>query len=550
MATSSETAQRKEALIRRLPLLGFLLLAFVVLRTFGDYGVSWDEYFRWQGGEHKLLYYQSILDGDWETVREIRNQSDHYPGLFDLSLAVFRRAVPLSVPDSGHLWVALFGLVGVVGTYLAGKEIGGRWLGLLAAFFLVCTPRFWGHLFINPKDMPFAATFILAIWALLRVLGRPERISWASALLFGGLAGCCMAVRIGGWLLFCYAGLFLGLQVLWSWRNENWQKGVLIRETLKLTRWLVVAAVPALLILLAFWPNAHRNPFEATAGSLAKVSSFGWRGKLFFNGSYFEPGDIPAHYLPQMLLVTLPDYFYILLLSGIAVAICWRERLAGFIASRHAGLLAALAFSALFPIAYIIVRGSTVYDGIRHVLFVVPLVAIMSSYVALAAYRCFQEINPRIGIAWLSILSIAVGVTVFDMVRLHPYQYTYFNRLSGGLPAADNVHDVEYWGTAYREAVDIILADVPQPRGPVKVAILPSSKAIFAQHDVLPQPPIAMVAFFLPEPFTLVGPDDNPDYRIGIHRFGFNEMLSGETVGVIERDGVEFARVVRTPNDR
>src|SRR5690606_31272027 len=123
---------------------------------------------------------------------------------------IARRVSPLNLVETGHLWTALFGFAGLVGVFLLGRELGGRWTGLTAAALLALTPCYWGHLFINPKDIPFAAAFALAMWALLRVLGRPERMHWRSALLFGVTAGACMSTRVGGLLLFCYAGLFLG----------------------------------------------------------------------------------------------------------------------------------------------------------------------------------------------------------------------------------------------------------------------------------------------------------------------------------------------------
>jgi hypothetical protein len=40
----------------------------------------------------------------------------------------------------------------------------------------------------------------------------------------------------------------------------------------------------------------------------------------------------------------------------------------------------------------------------------------------------------------------------FRMMALHPYEYIYFNDLSGGLTNAEGRFETDYWGAAYREA--------------------------------------------------------------------------------------------------
>lgn len=40
------------------------------------------------------------------------------------------------------------------------------------------------------------------------------------------------------------------------------------------------------------------------------------------------------------------------------------------------------------------------------------------------------------------------------MIALHPYEYIYFNRLSGGLVAAENQYETDYWGLSVREAME------------------------------------------------------------------------------------------------
>jgi len=333
----------------------FLVAAtLIAIGSVFDYGISWDEYFRWQGGEQKYAYYSALLAGDWEAASEFRAVGDKYPGLFDLSLAVLRRVSPFGAVETGHLWSVVFGLMGIGGAMALGRALGGPWTGLATGILLVAFPRYRGHMFINPKDIPFAAMFVWAMWGLVRVLGGEQRLTWRSALLFGALAGCAMAVRIGGLLMFCYGALFLGLETLWRWRAAGWAPSSLIGSTMRLVGWLFTAAVPALLILILFWPNAHRNPFAATANTLSEVTSFGWEGKVLYRGELLRAVDIPWHYLPTWIAIATPlVWYYIAMVGLILLGIQWKRSSKWTEAEQRTGVRAlAVAFGALFPVLY------------------------------------------------------------------------------------------------------------------------------------------------------------------------------------------------------
>src|ERR1035441_1240386 len=49
------------------------------------------------------------------------------------------------------------------------------------------------------------------------------------------------------------------------------------------------------------------------------------------------------------------------------------------------------------------------------------------------------------------------------MVRLHPYQYTAFNLLSGGVRGAQDKYMLDYWGLAFKQAADELRTRLPPP---------------------------------------------------------------------------------------
>jgi hypothetical protein len=63
------------------------------------------------------------------------------------------------------------------------------------------------------------------------------------------------------------------------------------------------------------------------------------------------------------------------------------------------------------------------------------------------------------------------------MVRLHPYEYTYFNRLAGGVAGAQGRYMLDYWGLSLKQASQALATKIaadklPKPDGrPWKLAV-------------------------------------------------------------------------------
>lgn len=527
----------------------FLVIAgLLALWTVPDYGLSWDEVFRTNGGEEKLDYYRALFAGDSEVAAELRKEGDRYPGLFDLSLAVLRNISPMDEVTTGHLWTASFGLLGLLGTVLLGRLVGGPWVGLIAGLLLAICPRYWGHMFINPKDIPFAATFVFGLWAFFRGCSFAEGPKLGSALWFGLAAGACMAVRIGGLLLFCYAGLFFGVWVLWQGYRERWSVEQIARTGVRRLTWIGVAALVAFPILFIFWPNIHSNPFVTVGSTLEGVTNFGWEGFVLFRGELLPSAQIPWTYLPVWLLIGLPEIWLLIPIIGLGVLLrnLKQQGFTAAISGKHAGSLMVLAFVVLFPPLYIIFKGSTVYDGFRHILFILPPLAVLLSLIGASILRATT--NRSRWLLWISAVAVGLLMPLLQQFRLHPYQYIYFNYPALILEDASENFDTDYWGTAYREATDRFVEwayknDAVKEGEPVRLAMIPPYERIFERFGKVVVPPPALVQVFLPQGFQLVHPTQNPDFYLAITRNGFSEMLPGETIIEIKRAGVLLARV-------
>ncbi len=151
------------------------LLAVIVLLTFRDYGISWDEEIQSQYGQAILDYYASFFVD--RRFKEIFNLY-LYGGMFDGLAAFFNAYTPVNIYETRHLLNAAFGLLGLWGTWRLGRFMGGGRVGLAALVLLTLTPMYYGHMFNNPKDIPFAAG---VVWTLYYMAKTFRRVSVRSA---------------------------------------------------------------------------------------------------------------------------------------------------------------------------------------------------------------------------------------------------------------------------------------------------------------------------------------------------------------------------------
>ena len=176
----------------------------------------------------------------------------------------------------------------------------------------------------------------------------------------------------------------------------------------------------------------------------------------------------------------------------------------------------------------------------RHVLFIVPIIA------ATLGVLCIEILKiPKIRVIGACILGLFSCLQAMDIARLHPYSYTYFNKLSGGLSSAGYRFESDYWGTAYREAIESLGEKIPRKKSqlPWRITMEPPLEQlveIFGK-PVVPHP--ALVEPFLRDDFILVGGHEKPEFYIATTRNRYNEMRAGDSVVSIHRDGITLAEV-------
>jgi hypothetical protein len=132
------------------------------------------------------------------------------------------------------------------------------------------------------------------------------------------------------------------------------------------------------------------------------------------------------------------------------------------------------------------------------------------------------------------ILALIAGIAspVTDMMRVHPYEYTDYNHIAGGVKGAQRNFMLDYWGLSLKQASQGLVAYVAQrhetpPHGTWTVAVCG------------PHPP-AVVA--LGPAYTTTWDPKGADFAMMLGVF-YCAKFNAPVVTEIVRDGVLYARV-------
>ncbi|MBZ5714517.1 glycosyltransferase family 39 protein [Nannocystis pusilla] len=426
-----------------------------VLCTFRHYGVTWDEAWHLEYGRRISKWYTSgFSDTDALTYRI----NYLYGGGYDLLGAIFRAiALPMERFTAIHLLGGLVGVLGLVGTWKLGRALAGPRAGLLALVMLTLHPVWWGHMFNNPKDSPFAVAYAWSLYFMVAAIAELPRPSRATLAKLAAAIGLALSVRIAGLILLCFLALVLALFAAHAgWLRRSWAAlAAHVRRALTIGAGVTAGAWAVMLI---GWPWAQLDPLTRPFVALRRMSSFdAHQRKMPFADEYLWNYEIGWEYLPHYFGFQTPELVLIMLAIGTAWGVAALLRRGGRAELVRPALALLLVGMAIFvPPIYAVYKGSPLYDGYRHFLFVVPPMVALAAVTIEALVGRLRRRWAR-GIAWAVTMALLVDLLV-QMVHLHPQEVVYFNRFIGGVAGAIGRYDTDYYGNTNPEAMKALQA--------------------------------------------------------------------------------------------
>lgn len=431
-------------------------LAYLALCVAGalQTGASWDEFEHRLSGELTLDFYRTLGAERGATTY----WTNYYGSFHALVGAAAERLFPsLAWPSARHLGTVAFAVLGFLYTVRLARLLAGPWAGFLAAVLLATTPRWTGDAMFNPVDIPAGAMYVVGLYTLARIAGAPERASFGAWARFGLAAGLTLSVRAIGLLLFFYAGL-----ALVAWVLLARPRGAALRtEGARVVAGFALATAVAAVVALALWPRLLVEPIVTLEDTLLRTNSYPWPGSVLFGGRYYSARELPSSYLAVWFGISTPLACLLGLGLGAVSARTWLP----FERGAWARTLL-VVFALLFPPGYATLQRATIYDGIRHFLFLLPPLVVLAAAGWSAALTRSARLGRRVPLAVAALLAAMVAEPVLWYVRSHPYQYTYFNPLVGGLARASHGYDTDYWGLSLRSAAETLTEYRRQILGP------------------------------------------------------------------------------------
>jgi hypothetical protein len=532
-----------------------LIILSIGLLTVDRYGINWDEQ---PGVEMVKNHLEYVLSGE-QLGPTTRNHGFIFNAISEvlftlqdwLNHLLFNK--PLSSPlpiNQGeqtldlpslyarlqfkHVFIFLFSLLAYIGvagivTILAGLEFSGLGVIILALF-----PAFWGHSFFNHKDIPFAAIFTLATFLGACLLDRyikaedtPKNTLIADSILYGILVGLVTGTRIAGCFLLFFLIITHLLLIFPRWQAKTLSIWQLYRYPYGLI--FLYWALTTLLVYPASWYHSL-TPIGWFVQALTSMSKFQpWDNRVLFDGQSIPGRSLPWYYLPKTLSLTTPALFQAIFAGGLLL-IAYRFQ---SLTTRQKACLILVSFQILFIPLLAIVRSSTLYDGMRHFLFMIPPIA---AIVATTLAWIYQSLSAKpLKIAAITLLIVLLSPIVIDMIQLHPYQYLYYNRLSGGLAKANGRYETDYWGLSVREGMEWLNHQAPK-----RSKIVVTGPLVAAQIFADPRKAFQIVHL---DEFE-EGKEPNPNYYLGLHRSGYPEAFADcSIVHQVQRQGVPLTTI-------
>lgn len=520
--------------IWRLASYGALLLAVAAVgMVFLDYGIAWDELPRNSAGQRVYNFYASL----GRSVKPMLSKANTIHGtLFDVTAIALDKRLPLGLYETRHLLNALVGLLGVIGTWKLARVVAGERAAWMAGVLLFLTPSYFGHMFNNPKDIPLAAGSVWALYYTARLAESFPAVPWSLALRLSGVLALVAAVRLFGFALSFLLVLALTLTYLAAprWFLPS-SPGVALppRRARVLAVLVCTFLIPYASVFLT-WPWAMYDSPWFPLKALLSSRGFEWDGDVLLNGAWVPAVEAPWSYLVHYFLVKLPLLCLAALLLGLVV-------LARAIRCRkNAESVRVIPFlivglGVILPLVGAMILRPVLYDEVRHFLFVIPPLCVMAAVGLDQGIIWLRHRGNLYGRLAAGALAAALLISqVVTMIRLHPYQYIYYNPLAGGVRGAFGRYEMDYWLHSYKEAAAKLTEYAAKTYGQPPEA---QPYKVYVQYHH------GCAAYYLPDWFATAKHRSTADFHIASTRKGVPDNMEASPVAVVERLGVPLSLV-------
>ncbi len=405
----------------------------------------------------------------------------------------------------------------------------GAWTGAIAAGSILLMPRLYGDGHIAGTDTPGLPLWIATAFAFWDGLNEPKARRWRVlvGILLGlafveKMAAVMVVIPLLGWLALTRAR---GLKDRSSWVDGAFTLGLMglplalaFAEILRLRKlfnepqmtnlftehpatflpggvlaiplvvWFVRRLLARIKPASPVW-GVERPGLEMLAAWMAFAPVVGWLGnpawwretlprlahyyaistarrgvlpdiQILYFGQTYEY-SLPWHNAWTLIAITVPAGILVASIVGLCVALPWTWTRKDLIPAYLLGHLLALPVMRMLP--------TPAHDGVRLFL---PTFAFLAIFAGWGAVSVMGRVGRRLGglaspLFRIALTTLILAPAAYQLIRIHPYELSYFNEFIGGPRGAWNAgFELSYWYDAFNdETIPEINKVVPDGEG-------------------------------------------------------------------------------------
>lgn len=401
------------------------IVSCVVMFVSSDFGITWDEPMHFHNGDSYLAWVKHPVWERKDLVFAVNAHNDVHPPLrkflAGLTHDIYTNILRVLDNTRGYRISAIpfvFFLIALL-TYIS---IGwfGYWIGILVPLVFSCIPSVLFLSVLVTMDYAVCALWFCAIMTFVKGV-RGGKWLYISAI----LCGLTLLTKFHGFLLF--------VPVLFWWFivYRRQLKKNFFTPCILLFNYICVAFC----VVFLFWPWLWTDTINKIQMFFSVQLAHGSVPVWFFNKIY---DHAPWYYAPVWFLVVTPVFVLIFFFLGSILSLRSKNLLFIFI-----------LFNAFYPIVFFSLPGVYRYDGVRLFLAAYPFIALLMGMGIWRVSTCKKHPIARYMVL-IGITCWWIGTLYDSVVRIHPFESSYFNEVIGGINGANSMGlEVEYWGNAY-----------------------------------------------------------------------------------------------------
>jgi len=350
-----------------------------------------------------------------------------------IELDSFSNTISKVLLNHGLIFITFF-FSGIFAKKILNLVIKDEKLSNIFLIVYLTYPYLMGHGFFNTTDTPFLFAWILSTYISIKLIlkvYKKTKITFLNILLLSISTSFLLSIRMSGILIFMQYLIFIVFT--FNLLNESFYKLVKLYYSK-----LIFFIFSTLLLTFIFYPLFWKNPF-LIVDSINYLRNIPYGVCTLTLGTCMDALNLPSSYIFTWLFFKLPFFVFV----GFIIFPFVEKKI--FKNPVNQIILGSTLVTIIFLISILIFFKANLYDELRHILYLIPLILISS-------FSIIYFYSKKLTI-FLSFLTIFIfSIQSFNM---YPYQYTWFN-LFGNFIDINKKFELDYWGVSGRNIANKI----------------------------------------------------------------------------------------------